>query len=105
MIEQIGRGRGVRFILSRKFHSFLGRHGAYTRRKGLDRETNKVLLVKHIEERRDAGAAMKEFEEVLPAISRRQILGLLQELRGEGKIHPKGERRGARWILGAEEKL
>lgn len=105
IIERIGRGRGARFILSRKFHSYLGHHGAYTRRKGLDRETNKALLVKHIEERRDAGAAMKEFEEVLPAISRRQILGLLQELRAEGKIHPKGERRGARWILGAEEKL
>ena len=48
---------------------------------------------------------MKEFEEVLPALSRRQIMGLLQELRGAGKIHPKGERRGARWRPGAEEKL
>jgi ATP-dependent DNA helicase RecG len=103
LIERIGRGRGSRLILSRKFHSFLGHHGAYTRRKGLDRETNKALLMKHIEERRDAGAAMKEFEEVLPALSRRQILGLLQELRGEGKIHPEGERRGARWRPGAEE--
>ena len=89
IIERIGRGRGVRFILSRKFHSFLGHHGAYTRRKGLDRETNKALLMKHIEERREAGAAMKEFEEVLPALFRRQILGLLQELRGEGKSTPR----------------
>jgi ATP-dependent DNA helicase RecG len=105
IIERIGHGRGVRFILSRKFHSFLGHHGAYTRRKGLDRETNKALLITHIEERRDAGAAMKEFEEVLPALSRRQILGLLQDLRGEGRIHPEGERRGSRWRLGAEEKL
>jgi ATP-dependent DNA helicase RecG len=105
IIERIGRGRGVRFILSRKFHSFLGQHGTYTRRKGLDRETNKALLMKHIKARREAGAAMKEFEEVLPALSRRQIIGLLQELRGEGKIHPEGERRGARWKLGAEEKL
>lgn len=105
VIEQIGRGRGVRFILSRKFHSFLGRHGAYTRRKGLDRETNKALLMKHIEERREAGAAMKEFEEVLPALSRRQILDLLQELRGEGKIHSEGVRRGARWRFGGGGKL
>jgi hypothetical protein len=49
--------------------------------------------MKHIEERREVGAAMKEFEEVLPALPRRQIMGLLQELRGEGKIHPEGERR------------
>jgi ATP-dependent DNA helicase RecG len=95
----------VRFILSRKFHSFLGQHGAYTRRKGLDRETNKALLMRHIEERRETGAAMKELEEVLPALSRRQILSLLQQLRGEGKVHPEGERRGARWRPGAEEKL
>jgi len=105
VIERIGRGRGSRLILSRKFHAFLGQHGAYTRRKGLDRETNKALLMKHIEERCEVGAAMKEFEEVLPALSRRQIMGLLQELRGAGKIHPKGERRGARWRPGAEEKL
>ena len=105
IIERIGRGRGVRFILSRKFHSFLGQDGAYTRRKGLDRETNKALLMKHIEERREVGAAMKEFEQVLPALSRRQIIGLVQELRGEGRIHPEGERRGARWRPGPEEKL
>ena len=105
VIERIGRGRGARFILSRKFHSFLGQHGAYTRRKGLDRETNKALLMKHIVETRKSGAAMKEFEEVLPAISRRQIFGLLQELRLEGKIRPEGERRGARWQLGPEGKL
>jgi hypothetical protein len=59
-------------------------------------------LLKHIEENRAAGAAMKEFEEVLPSLSRRQILGILQELRSEGKIHPEGQRRGARWKLGAE---
>jgi ATP-dependent DNA helicase RecG len=105
IIERIGRGRGVRFILSRKFHSFLGQYGTYTRRKGLDRETNKALLMKHIEERREAGAAMKEFEEVLPALSRRQIMGLLQDLRAAGKIHPEGERRGARWKPGTEEEL
>jgi ATP-dependent DNA helicase RecG len=105
IIERIGRGRGSRLILSRKFHAFLGQHGAYTRRKGLDRETNKALLMRHIEERRESGAAMKEFEEVLPALSRRQIMGLLQELRSGGKIHPEGERRGARWMSGAESKL
>ncbi len=100
VVERIGRGRGVRFILSRKFHTFLGKRGAYTRHKGLDRETNKALLLKHIEENRSQGAAMKEFQDVLPALSRRQISGLLQELRGEGKIHPEGERRGARWKPG-----
>jgi ATP-dependent DNA helicase RecG len=102
IIERIGRGRGVRFILSREFHEFLGKAGAYTRRKGLDRETNKELLLKHAEESPLPGAAMKDFEQVLPALSRRQILLLLQELRQEGKIHPEGQRRTARWRPGPE---
>ena len=59
-----------------------------TRRKGLDRETNKALLLKHIQESEGPGAFMREFEEVLPALSRRQIKVLIQELRNEGKIAP-----------------
>lgn len=97
LIERIGRGRGVRFILSRKFHSFLGQHGAYTRRKGLDRETNKALLLRHIQESRVTGSPFRDLEQVLPALSRRQVQTLLQELRAEGKIRLTGSRRGGRW--------
>jgi hypothetical protein len=50
--------------------------------------------MKNMQERRQAGAAMKEFEEVLPALSRRQILDLLQELRGEGNIGVRRARAG-----------
>jgi ATP-dependent DNA helicase RecG len=101
IIERIGRGRGSRLILSRGLYGFLGKAGAYIRRKGLDRETNKTLLLKHIQESGDRGASMKEFEEVLPALSRRQIKVLIQELRNEGKIRSEGERRGAKWHPGA----
>jgi hypothetical protein len=89
IIERIGRGRGVRFILSRKFHSFLGQHGAYTRRKGLDRETNKALLCKHILENQEAGSAFHDLEQVLPALSRNQVQKLLQELKAEGRIEER----------------
>jgi ATP-dependent DNA helicase RecG len=98
IIERIGRGRGVRFILSRKFHSFLGQGGAYTRRKGLDRETNKALLCKHILENKEAGSAFRDLEQVLPALSRNQVQKLLQELKAEGRITMTGARRGARWV-------
>jgi ATP-dependent DNA helicase RecG len=97
VIERIGRGRGSRLILSRGLHSHMGKSGTYTRRKGLDRETNKALLVKHAEESTARGASMKEFQEVLPAVSRSQIKVLVQELRQEGRLRPEGERRGARW--------
>lgn len=98
IIERIGRARGVRFILSRKFHSFLGQHGAYTRRKGLDRETNKALLCKHIEENREAGSAFRDLEQVLPALSRNQVQKLLQELKAQGRIRLTGLRKGGRWF-------
>src|SRR5262249_20748613 len=48
IIEASGRGRGTRYMLSRRFYDFIGQRGAYTRRRGLDRETNKALLEKHI---------------------------------------------------------
>jgi ATP-dependent DNA helicase RecG len=97
IIERIGRGKGSRLIFSRGLYGHLGRAGFYTREKGLDRETNKALLLKHIEEAKGSGASIKELEQVLPALTRRQVLLLLQELRTEKKIHPEGERRGARW--------
>jgi ATP-dependent DNA helicase RecG len=100
IIERIGRGRGVRFILSRKFHSFLGQQGAYTRRKGLDRETNKALLCKHIEENREKGSPFRELEQVLPALSRNQVQKLLQELKAEGRIQLTGTRKAGRWFPG-----
>jgi SNF2 family DNA or RNA helicase len=98
IIERIGRGRGVRFILSRKFHSFLGQGGAYTRRKGLDRETNKALLYKHIQENKGTGSAFRDLEQVLPALSRNQVQKLLQELKAEGRIRLTGSKRGGRWV-------
>ena len=100
IIGRIGRGRGTRFILSRKFHSFLGQHGTYTRRKGLDRETNKALLCKHIEENRDRGSPFRDLEQVLPALSRNQVQKLLQELKAEGRIQLTGSRKGGRWFPG-----
>lgn len=98
VIERVGRGRGVRHLLSQRFYRFLGRPGIYTRKRGLDRETNKALLLKHIRDSGLVGSSFTEFAEVLPALSRRQIQGLLQELRCEGLIMLKGAKKGAKWL-------
>jgi len=97
VIERVGRGRGVRFILSRRFYSFLGRRGVYTRERGLDPETNKALLLQHV--RTFGTAAIRDFEQVLPALSRSQIHSLLRSLRADGKIRRVGEKRGSKWEL------
>jgi ATP-dependent DNA helicase RecG len=96
-VERIGRGRGVRYILSRKLYSFLGRRGAYTRRRGLDRETNKTLLLRHIQENQRDGARLAELREVLPGLSRAQVRTLLRELKAEGRVHVIGATRAGRW--------
>jgi ATP-dependent DNA helicase RecG len=97
VIERIGRGRGSRLILSRGLYDFIGRSGAYTRRKGLDRETNKALLCKHIQENQETGSPFRDLEQVSPALSRRQVQNLLQELRAEGRLHLAGVKKGGRW--------
>ena len=98
VIERVGRGRGARHLLSQRFYRFLGRSGTYTRKRGLDRETNKALLLQHIRENRTAGATFSEFIQVLPGLSRRQVQGLIQELKQEGLITLKGATKGARWF-------
>jgi ATP-dependent DNA helicase RecG len=98
VIERIGKGRGTRYLLSRRFYRFLGKGGVYTRRRGLDRETNKALLLRHIAESRDQGVPFQELNQVLPGLPRSSIQSLLRELRAEGTIRLAGAKRGARWL-------
>jgi ATP-dependent DNA helicase RecG len=97
IIERIGKGRGVRFLLSKRFYSFLGRPGLYTQRLGLDREANKALLLSHIARTEFRGAAVQELQQVLPVISRDTLKTLLRELRKDHKIFMQGSTRNARW--------
>lgn len=97
VVETIGRGRGIRYLLSRRFYSALGQRGVHTRRRGLDREENKALLLRHLRECGHVGCQMSELQQVLPSRSRDEIKRLLNELRQEGLVRLAGERRGARW--------
>jgi len=100
IIERLGRGRGVRHILSRRLYSFLGEKGVYTRKRGLDRETNKALLMKHIRDNKKNGSRLQELTQVLPTLSRNQIQGLLRELKAARQIHIVGRTRAGRWYPG-----
>ena len=76
------------------------RQGVYTRRRGLDRETNKELLLRHIQDNRKQGSQLRELVQVLPALSYVQVQKLLQELRIKGQIHKVGNTSAARWYPG-----
>ncbi len=98
IIERMGRGRGVRYMLSRKFYEIKGLPGGYTRERGLDREQNKTLLLNHVRASGGRGCPLAELEQVLPALSQRQIKYLLQVLRDEGFVRYEGRGAGARWM-------
>lgn len=97
VIEKAGRGK---YVLSRRFYGFLGKKGVYTRKKGLDRETNKALLLKHIEDNQTEGSKLEELLQVLPACSLGQVQKFLQSLKKEGRIHKTGNTSGSRWFPG-----
>jgi ATP-dependent DNA helicase RecG len=100
VIESQGRGRGTRYHLSRSLFAAIGKRGAYTRKRGLDHETNKALLLKHLDENAEAGAPLVDLCEVLPSLSRASIQRLLGELKQEGKARLEGQRRWSRWFPG-----
>ncbi len=79
--------------------------GAYTRKKGLDRETNKALLLKHIKVNRGSGSRLKELMQVLPALTNNQVQTLIKELKAEGKIYKTGTTRSALWYPGSSETI
>lgn len=99
IVESVGRGRGTRFFLSRRFYAALGRRGSYTRQRGLDREERKALLLRHLRGHAgEEGIPLAELQQVLPTQSRFQINSLLNELREEGLVRLEGQRRWARWF-------
>ena len=103
IIEVISRGKGTRYILSRRFYGFLGKRGVYTRKRGLDKETNKALLFKHIQDFQKDGSRLKELTQVLPQLTQNQIQKLLVELKKEGRIRCIGRTNGARWFPAISE--
>ncbi len=97
VIESIGRGRGTKYLLSKRFYADAGEKAVYTRRHGLDREESKAILLKHLRDYGQAGCPISELERVLTSKSREHIKGLLVELRKEGLVRMTGARRGAKW--------
>lgn len=96
-VERIERNK---LVLARAFYVLKGKAGEYTRRAGLDRETRKELLLKHIADAGDGGAPFEELSQVLPGASRNELKVLLREIRESGRAHSRGTTRSARWHVG-----
>lgn len=99
----IERGPGRTFILARRYYESVGQKGTYTRKKGLSREQNLALLVKHIEENKATGSKLEELCQVLPALPSTQVQSLLKTLKRQGKAHPIGRRKAGFWFPGPSD--
>ena len=94
VIVRAGKGK---YVLSKRFYAMAGKKGVYTRKKGLDRDTNKALLLKHIKENKRTGTRLEELLQVLPALTYNQVQTLIRELKNEGVVHVVGKTKGALW--------
>ncbi len=98
-VESQGKGKGTHCFLSRALYEAMGTPGTHTRKQGLDYETNKELLLKHLRSCGEIGAKMAELEQVLPAQSRASILRMLNDLRDEQRADLAGNSRARRWFM------
>ncbi|MBU6383244.1 MAG: putative DNA binding domain-containing protein [Verrucomicrobia bacterium] len=101
VIESIGRGKSTQYMLCKKYYLHAGKSGIYTRKQGLDRDTNKELLLKHI--RANNGARLSDLCQVLPSLSADQIRTLVKELKQNNLIHVRGKTKAGLWFFGPEE--
>jgi ATP-dependent DNA helicase RecG len=97
-VEPIGRGRGTKYMLSHSLYAAMGAKGTYTRLRGLDKETNKTLLERHLIQQGSSGSPLSEMMQVLPALTDRGVQGLLKELQSEGRARLQGTKRWALWF-------
>ena len=101
IIERVGRNK---YVLARSLYTVSGKPGVHTRLAGLDRETNKELILKHISHNRNMGTPLKELQQVLPGHSRGQIQVLLRELRKEKRVYVSGNTSAAKWFTIPKQK-
>lgn len=96
MIEPIGKGRGTKYILSRRYYETIGQSGKHTRIKGLNRDQIKELILNHINEGKPAHRIdlITGFSEC----KAKDISNILQELKKAGKITFIGDPKTGRWL-------
>ncbi len=99
-VESTGRGRSTRYVLSHRLYEAPGAKGEATRKRGLERDAHKALLLQHIAQHAPEGSRMAQFKQLLPALGRGLVQDLVQELAMAGKIHCVGRTKAIRWYPG-----
>lgn len=96
ILEHVGRNK---FLVARQYYKSIGKVGEFTRLQGLDDDTNRELLKKHMRNAGNPGIQLSSFQQVLPAQDIRHIQWLLKSMIPTGELRIEGKTRGARWYL------
>lgn len=99
VVERASRGK---YLLSRRLYAAAGKPGTHTRLSGLDRETQKELILKHLRNSEEHGVPLRELYEVLPGHDRNQLQVLMKQLKREGRVFVVGRTSAARWYANTE---
>ena len=97
IIEAVGKGRGIKYLLSRHYYETIGQSGKHTRLKGLTRDQIKELILNHIKEGKPS--SREDFLSGFPECGSQDISNILQELRRSGKIAYSGSTVRGSWNI------
>lgn len=100
VLEKVGK----KLIFSRRYYEMKGLAGVHTRKRGLGKEADLQLLLKHIRSCAPRGCALSELQQVLPHVGARTVSKYLEDLKRRGDATVVGKTRGAKWFPGPSEK-
>jgi len=97
IIEKIGKGKGTKYVLAKKFYEFIDNRGEYTRKKWLSKEQQKEVLMNYFRQHKQG--RMADFVGLFEnRLNNNQIFILLNGLREEELIYFDGKRRSNKGI-------
>ncbi|EKE15757.1 MAG: hypothetical protein ACD_11C00107G0010 [uncultured bacterium] len=100
LIENVGKGRGSKYILSRKYYEYEGKLWKHTQLVGASRDEKKLLILKHLEKAGKNGSRTSDFFNIFSErITAKEMDNILQELRRDNKIFAKGRGLLSYWFL------
>jgi len=97
VIEQVGKTRGAKYILSHRYYAYESKVGIHIKLTGISREKDKELILKHLEKNK---GYRHDLQTVFPELNPQDISNILQELKREKKIRFLGTKRNGYWVLG-----
>lgn len=97
IIQRVGSGRGVRYILSGQYYRYAGASGEHTRLTGLRREVKKNMVLEHLSNH--GRVTNSDLRQAMPDMSMEAITSLLKSMRRQGLIIHVGPQRYGHWEL------